>query len=54
MKKTTTKYEIVTADSWRTIASGFKSWNAAYEHALMIDYGQFENEGGLRIIAYTA
>ena len=54
MKKTVTKYQIVTADSWRVIAKGFNSWNTAYEHMLMIDFGQFENDGGLIVRPYTA
>ena len=52
-KSTATKYQIVTFDSWRVIERGFTSWNRAYERMLMIDYGQFENEGGLTVRAYT-
>lgn len=51
--KTKTKYQIVTFDSWRVIEKGFESWNKAYERMLMIDYGQYENEGGLTVRAYT-
>lgn len=54
MKATITKYQIVTADSWRVIERGFKTWLDAYNRAMMIDYGQFENEGGLVIRPYTA
>lgn len=54
MKKTTTKYQIVTFDSWRVIRRGFKTWNEAYETMLMIDWGQYENEGGLTVRPYTA
>lgn len=53
MKATVTKYQIITADSWRIIECGFNSWLDAYNYAMMIDYGQFENEGGLMIIPYT-
>lgn len=53
MKKThVTMYQIVTINSWRVIAKGFRTWNEAYEHGLIIDYGQFENEGGWTVRAY--
>lgn len=52
--KTTTKYQIVTFDSWRVIERDFPTWQRAYEWMLMIDYGQYENEGGLTIRPYTA
>ena len=45
-------YEVVTCDSWITIASGFESegdaWAWVYDH----DYGQFELEGGVMVIQY--
>lgn len=46
------KYQVVTADSYRVIASGFKSLHAACEWADNHDYGQFENDGGLLVIPY--
>jgi len=54
MKTTTTKYQVVTADSWRVIKKGFKTWEGAYKWALANDWGQFENEGGLVVRPYTA
>ena len=53
-KATTTKYQIVTFDSWRVIERNFPTWQKAYERMLMIDYGQYENEGGLTVRPYTA
>lgn len=40
------KFEVVTADSWRTIARDFNSQNGAESWADAHDYGQYENEGG--------
>jgi hypothetical protein len=54
MKKTVTRYQVMIADKWEVIKDGFKTWDAAYEWALQIDYGQFENDGGLIIRSYTA
>lgn len=48
-----TMYEVVTADSWRVICDGFKTWESAYNWALEHDWGQFENEGGLVIRSLT-
>ena len=46
------KYQIVTADSYRVIATGFKTIAGARAWADNHDYGQYENEGGLMIIQY--
>lgn len=54
MKSTTTKYQVVTAESWRVIANGFHTWEGAYNWALDHDWGQYEEEGGLVIRPYTA
>ena len=47
-----TKYQVVTAESYRVIASGFKTLSAAYKWVNIHDCGQFENDGGLVIIPY--
>ncbi len=49
----TTKYQIVTFDSWRVIERSFSSWTEAYERMLMIDNVKYENEGGLTVRPYT-
>lgn len=46
------KFEVVTADSWRTIARGFNSQNGAESWADAHDYGQYENEGGWIVRSY--
>lgn len=53
-KNTVTRYRVLIADKWETVKNGFKTWEAAYEYALMIDYGQYENDGGLVIRPYSA
>lgn len=54
MKSTSTKYMVVTADSWRIVAHNFNTWEAAYHWALNHDYGQWEEEGGVVVRPYTA
>ena len=54
MKATTTKFQIVTLNSWKVVARGFNSWNEAYHWGLNHDYGQFEDEGGWAVRPYTA
>lgn len=56
MKNTATKtlYAVMIADKWQVVRDGFRTWNAAYEWALSIDYGQYENDGGLVVRPYTA
>lgn len=49
----TIRYQVVTADSWRVIARGFKTWEGAYNWALAHDWGQYENDGGLVVRQYT-
>jgi hypothetical protein len=49
-----TKYAVMTADSWRMIARGFKTWEGAYSWMLNHDWGQYEEEGGLTVRPYTA
>lgn len=54
MKSTSTKYMVVTVDSWRVVARDFNTWEAAYHWALNHDYGQWEEEGGVAVRPYTA
>lgn len=53
MKRMITRYQIVTRDSWRVIRRGFKNWGSAYDVILQIDWGQYEEEGGLTVRPYT-
>lgn len=53
MKRMVTRYQIVTRDSWRVIRRGFKNWGSAYDVMLQIDWGQYEEEGGLTVRPYT-
>lgn len=46
------KFEVVTVDSWRTIARGFNSHNGAASWAEAHDYGQYEEEGGWIVRPY--
>lgn len=46
------KFEVVTVDSWRTIALGFNSRKRAEGWAEANDYGQYEEEGGLIVRPY--
>lgn len=49
-----TRYQIVTIDSYRVIARGFRTAIGANNWLNAHDYGQFENEGGLVIVSYQA
>lgn len=51
--KETTKYQIVTFDYTIKVRAGFDSWTRAYHWAVNHDFGQYEENGGLRILAYT-
>ena len=50
--KNNTRYQVITADSYRVIANGFYTWTSACEWAERHDYGQFEDEGGLCVMSY--
>lgn len=50
--KTTTTYAVITCDTFRTIKTGFKTWEGAYEWMLAHDWGQYELEGGLYVIRH--
>lgn len=49
----TVKFQVVTADSFRVVADGFKSYNGACGWAEDHDWGQYENDGGLIVRSYT-
>ena len=49
-----TKYEIITRYSYRVIATGFKTREGAQGWADAHDWGQWEEEGGVRVVAYEA
>ena len=49
-----TKYAVITAYSYRTIAEGFKTATGAWNWAMAHDWGQYEEDGGLRVVPYTA
>ena len=46
-------YKVVTADSWETVASNFKTEAGAWGWVDAHDYGQYELEGGLMVIQYS-
>lgn len=46
------RYQVVTTDSFQIIADGFYTEEGAWGWASAHDYGQFENDGGLRVIEY--
>lgn len=48
MKKTT--WKVITGNFARTIATGFPSYEAAYNWCLMNDWGQYEQDDGLMIV----
>lgn len=52
MKKIVTRYQVATADSWRVVRSGFYTRLGACEWAQANDWGQYENDGGLIVVAY--
>ena len=47
------KYQVVIADSWKVIAKGFRTMRGAADWAYDHDFGQYEEDGGLRIMPYT-
>ena len=51
MKKTV-KYRIITMGTGRTLNKGFATWEDAYNWIIIRDYGQYEKEGGWKIITY--
>lgn len=52
--KTTTKYMVCTTDYAIIVKKGFDNWTDAYHWALNHDFGQYEENGGLRAAPYTA
>lgn len=56
MKKTATvtRYQVCTADYKIIIRKGFTTWMDAHDYALMYDWGQYAEHGGLVAAAYTA
>ncbi len=46
------RFQVVTMDSWKVIASGFHSYEEAENWAEAHDYGQFELDGGWLIWPY--
>lgn len=49
----TMKYQVIIADSWKVIAKGFRTMRGAADWAYDHDFGQYEEDGGLRIMPYT-
>ena len=54
MKATTTKYMVCTTDYTIIVKKGFDNWTDAYHWALNHDFGQYEENGGLRAAPDTA
>lgn len=50
---TSTRYQVVTADTWHVVADGFYTYDGACGWADAHDYGQWEDDGGLMVMAYT-
>lgn len=46
------KYEVVTADTYKVVRKGFNTMRGAADWACDNDYGQYEEDGGLKIIPY--
>lgn len=47
-----TYYQVITDDTYKIIASGFYTYEDAYDWAYDHDYGQFEDDGGWMVIPY--
>ena len=47
-----TKYQVITVKGKIVIRKDFDSWTVAYHWSVKVDDGHFDEQGGLRVMAY--